>query len=87
MGEILADNKDIRKKVFYILGNVILFGIIFYYIKEFTLGLNDEILIQNFEIGLIGVSVFSICWILDFRQLKGGKVLDIINQIAWTGST
>nr|BDI55111.1 MAG: hypothetical protein [uncultured archaeon] len=60
--------KTIRTKALYILKDVIIFTIIFSIVKGFLIDLNPETFIQNWEIGLLGIAIFSTLYVLDLRN-------------------
>jgi len=66
----MADNeiKTIRTKAIYILKDVIIFTIIYSIVSGVLINLNPEIFIQNWEIGLLGITIFSIFYILDLKH-------------------
>lgn len=57
--------KTVRTKTFYILKNVILFSIVYTIVTRMLYDLNDESLMENWEVGLLGLSVFTILYIID----------------------
>jgi len=60
--------KTVRTKAMHILKDVIIFAIIYSIVSGFLIDLNPEIFIQNWELGLLGITIFSILYILDLRD-------------------
>lgn len=78
MSEGIEPVNILKKKLKHIFVNVIMFGIIYYYAITFIIDMNDEVLVQDFELGMIMIALFTFLWCLDFKKHKLTKVVNFI---------
>jgi len=63
-------------KIKYVVFDVIFFSIIYYYVYAVCLALNDESIVQNYTIGLIGLIISVLLWfLLDLTRRKAFKYI------------
>jgi len=72
------EQKSIRDKSIYLLRNVILFSIIYSFVAGWIRLLNPETWIQDWEVGMIGMVIFSALYIID-RELPLFRY-DLLNE-------